>query len=164
MTALKKHNAQLACRCREEAKAKLKEHDERVETQDKVIRNGGGESRGGKGGVPICCLPCPLDRSLRVPSKTERAPILLLIETPPTFGHSSRLFHIFHKTRGGGGCTQFVHGRSRMTVDPRIPIMPGWSTSGFHQQGRHSLHQARSAVRCSASRMKGELHPSKNRS
>lgn len=36
VTALKKHNAQLACRCREEAKAKLKEHDERVETQDKV--------------------------------------------------------------------------------------------------------------------------------
>lgn len=36
VSALKKHNAQLACRCREEAKAKLKEHDERVETQDKV--------------------------------------------------------------------------------------------------------------------------------
>lgn len=38
VSALKKHNAQLACRCREEAKAKLKEHDERVETQDKVRR------------------------------------------------------------------------------------------------------------------------------
>lgn len=38
VSALKKHNAQLACRCREEAKAKLKEHDERVETQDKVAR------------------------------------------------------------------------------------------------------------------------------
>lgn len=38
VSALKKHNAQLACRCREEAKAKLKEHDERVETQDKVTR------------------------------------------------------------------------------------------------------------------------------
>ena len=64
---------------------------------------------------------------------------------------------------GGGGGTQFVDGRSRMTVDPRIPTMPGWSTSDFHQPGRHFLHQARSAVRCSASRMKGELHPSKNR-
>ena len=42
MAALKKHNAQLACRCREEAKAKLKEHDERVETQDKVMLIGGG--------------------------------------------------------------------------------------------------------------------------
>ena len=31
-------------------------------------------------------------------------------------------------------------------------------------RGRHCLHQARSVVRCSASRMKGELHPSsKNR-
>lgn len=36
VSALKKHNAQLACRCRDEAKAKLREHEERVETQDKV--------------------------------------------------------------------------------------------------------------------------------
>ena len=63
-----------------------------------------------------------------------------------------------------GGCTQFVRGRSRMAIDPRIPAMPGRGTSRFHQRGRHWLHQARSAVRCSASRMKGELHPSKNRS
>ena len=56
---------------------------------------------------------------------------------------------------GGGGGTQFVHGRSRMTIDPRIPTMPGRSTSGFHQPGKHCLHQAQSAVRCSASRMKG---------
>ena len=48
-----------------------------------------------------------------------------------------------------GGCTQFVHGRSRMAVDPRIPTMPRRNTSGF-QPGRHCLHQARSAVRCSA--------------
>ena len=57
---------------------------------------------------------------------------------------------------GGGGCTQFVHGRSRMTIDPRISAMPGRSTSGFHGPGRRCLHQAPSAVRCSASRMKGE--------
>ena len=35
-----------------------------------------------------------------------------------------------------GGCTQFVHGRSRMTIDPRISTMPGRITSGFHQPGR----------------------------
>ena len=64
----------------------------------------------------------------------------------------------------GGSRTQFVHGRSRMTIAPRILTIPGRSTSGFHQPGRHCLHQARSAVRCSASRMKGELHLSKNRS
>ena len=64
---------------------------------------------------------------------------------------------------GGWGCTQFAHGRSRLTIDPRIPIMPGWSTSGFHQPRRYCLHQARSAVRRLASRRKGELHPSKNR-
>ena len=34
---------------------------------------------------------------------------------------------------GGEGCSQFVHGRSRMTIDPQIPTMPGRSTSGFHQ-------------------------------
>ena len=62
-----------------------------------------------------------------------------------------------------GGCTQFVPGCSRMTIDPRIPSMPGRSTSGFHQPGRHCLHQARSTVRCSASRMKGERHPCKNK-
>ena len=65
---------------------------------------------------------------------------------------------------GGGGCTQFMHGRSPMTIVPRIPTMPGRSTSSFHQPGIYCLHQARGAVRCSASRMKGELHPSKNRS
>ena len=41
--------------------------------------------------------------------------------------------------------------------------MPGRSTSGFHRPGTHCLHQARSAVRRWASRMKGELHPTKNR-
>ena len=65
---------------------------------------------------------------------------------------------------GGGGGTQFVLGRSRMTIDPRIPTMPGRSTSAFHEPGKHCWHQARSAVRCSASRPKGELHLSKNRS
>ena len=69
-----------------------------------------------------------------------------------------------YPVRGGWGGAQFVHGRSRMTVDPRIPTVPGRSMSGFHQPGRHCLHQARSAVRCSASRMEGELHPSKSRS
>ena len=54
----------------------------------------------------------------------------------------------------GGDCTQFVRGRSCMNIDPHIPTMPGRSTSGFHQPGRHCLHQARSAVKRSASRMK----------
>ena len=64
----------------------------------------------------------------------------------------------------GVGCTQFVQGRSRMSIGPCILTMSGRSTSGFHQPGRHCMHQARSAVTCSASPMKGELHPSKNRS
>ena len=41
-----------------------------------------------------------------------------------------------------GGGAQFVHGRSRMTIDPCIPTMPGRSTSDFHQPGRHCLHHA----------------------
>ena len=74
------------------------------------------------------------------------------------------VFRESHQPGGGGGGTQCVHGRSRMTTYPRIPTMPGRSISGFHQPGKHCLHQARSALRCSASRMKGELHPFKNRS
>ena len=50
-----------------------------------------------------------------------------------------------------------------MTVDARIPTMPGRSTSGFHRPDRHCLHQAPSAVRCWTSRMTGELHHTKNR-
>ena len=40
------------------------------------------------------------------------------------------------RARGGGkgGGTQFVHNRSRMTIDPRIPTMPGRSTPGFTNQ------------------------------
>ena len=72
-------------------------------------------------------------------------------------------YFTLYVSRVGGG-TQFVHGRSRMAIDPRIPTMPERSTPGFHQPGRHCLHQARSAVRCSTNRMKGELHSSKNRS
>ena len=59
---------------------------------------------------------------------------------------------------GGGGVTHFMHSRSLETIDPRIPAMPGPSSaSDFHPPGRHRLHRtARSAVRYSASRVKGE--------
>ena len=40
-------------------------------------------------------------------------------------------------TSGGGCVLDIVHGRSRMTIDPRIPTMPGWSMLGFHRAGRH---------------------------
>ena len=60
----------------------------------------------------------------------------------------------------GGWCTHALHGRSRMTIyPPRILTMPERSTSGFHRPGRQCLREARSALRSSASRMKGELHP-----
>ena len=59
---------------------------------------------------------------------------------------------------GGGGVLISMRGRSRMSIDPRVPTRPGRSTSGFYRPGRHCLHQARSAVRRWASRMKGELH------
>ena len=47
---------------------------------------------------------------------------------------------------GVGGVYSFIimHGCSRVTKDPRIPTMPGRSTSGFYRPGRHFLHQARS--------------------
>ena len=62
----------------------------------------------------------------------------------------------------GRGGLIITHGRSRMTIDPRSPLMPGRTTSGFNLPDRHCWHQARSAVRCWASCMKGELHPTKN--
>ena len=48
------------------------------------------------------------------------------------------------------------------TIDPRISTTPGQSTPGVHRLGRYCVHQARGAVKCWASRMKGELHPAKN--
>ena len=39
---------------------------------------------------------------------------------------------VYRGQGGGGRGSQFVHGRSRMTIDPRIPTVPGRSTSGFH--------------------------------
>ena len=62
---------------------------------------------------------------------------------------------------GGGGSTYAMHGRSRATIYPCIPPMPGRSTSHFHRPGNHCLHQAQRVVRWSASCMKGELHPAK---
>ena len=48
----------------------------------------------------------------------------------------------------------------RMTIDPLIPAMPGRSARGVSTgQADIFLHQARSAVGCSASHTKGELHP-----
>ena len=41
------------------------------------------------------------------------------------------------KPGGARRCTYAMQGRSRMTIDPRIPTMPGRITSGFHQPGRH---------------------------
>ena len=35
-----------------------------------------------------------------------------------------------------------MHSRSRMTIDPSIPTAPGRNTAGFHQPGRHRVHQA----------------------
>ena len=50
---------------------------------------------------------------------------------------------------------------SRRAIDPCIPTVQGRNTSVFYWPGRHCLHRARGAVRCWASRMKGELHPIK---
>ena len=59
---------------------------------------------------------------------------------------------------GVGSAVITMNGSGQMTIDPRIPTMPGRSTSDFHGPGRHRWHQARSTVRCSASRTKVGLH------
>ena len=52
------------------------------------------------------------------------------------------------RARGGWGVLMSCMAVVVMTIDPRIPTMPGRSTSGFHRSGRHFQHQARIAVRC----------------
>ena len=69
-----------------------------------------------------------------------------------------------HSDRGrGGGVLDIMHDRSRMTIDPLIPVMPEWSTSSFRRPSGRCLRQAPSTVTCLASRTKRELHLAKNR-
>ena len=61
-----------------------------------------------------------------------------------------------------------MHGCSRVTIDPRIPVYNAGTEEhvGFSPTRQTSLqHQARSAVRCSRRIVgfEGELHPTKNR-
>ena len=63
---------------------------------------------------------------------------------------------------GMGGGVDIMHDRSRMTIDHRIPTMPGRITSRFHRPGRHSLAPKLEAP-YPTSRMKGEQHPTKKR-
>ena len=73
------------------------------------------------------------------------------------------LFYVRMRARGARGVYSFhaYDFRFFMTIDPLVPTISGRSMPGFHQPGRHCLHQARSSVRCSASCRKGELLPAK---
>ena len=65
---------------------------------------------------------------------------------------------------GGGGCTNAGHGPSSFGHRPSRPLQcRDGARRFFTDQERHGLHQARSAVKCSASRMKGELRPTEKR-
>ena len=72
---------------------------------------------------------------------------------------------LFLTSDGRGGVLDIMQGRGRITTNPRVPTMPGWRSLGLHRPGRYCVRKARNAVtmRCSASRMKGELHPTKYR-
>ena len=53
-----------------------------------------------------------------------------------------------------------------MTIDPRIPTSAGTEHVGFSPTRQTSLFDStkrEAPLRCSASRMKGELHPTENR-
>ena len=65
---------------------------------------------------------------------------------------------------GGGVLIIIIHGRSRMTIDTRIPTKcRDGARRVFTDQADFCLHLARSAVRCPVSHTKGELHPTKSR-
>ena len=81
----------------------------------------------------------------------------------PPFSHSPIPLHTCTSTsvlQRGGGVLIIMHGRSRMTIEPRIPAMPGRSTSGFTYQTDVACTKREAP---SASRVKGELHPTKSR-
>ena len=61
---------------------------------------------------------------------------------------------------GAGGCTHDHACHSHMTIDLASLQSRDGARRVFAGPGSHSNH-ARSAVVCSASRMKGELHPAK---
>ena len=63
----------------------------------------------------------------------------------------SSLYVLRNNCDWGRGCTHVMHVRSRVTIDPRIPTMPGRS---IFTSRHYCLHQARSAVKCWASRSK----------
>ena len=63
----------------------------------------------------------------------------------------------------GGGGIHVTQGRSRMIMDPRTPYNAGTEHAGFSTTRQTLLAQAIRAVRCLSSRIKGELHPSRNR-
>ena len=56
-----------------------------------------------------------------------------------------------------------MHGRSRMAMDPRIPTNAGDGTRWVFIDQADIASTKRENVRYSTSRMKGELHPTKNR-
>ena len=80
--------------------------------------------RGGRGGEGGWCNHtthgyCPVGHGPSHPRKAE---------TEDTGFSPTREALLAASEGREGGCTQFVHGRSRMTIDPRIPTMPGRST------------------------------------
>ena len=99
-------------------------------------------------GSSIGLAPAQMSRNIRVqPVDADKVYGVSADRKPPDeeVGDDRRNHGLLGRgERGGeGGGTHFVHGRSRMTIDPRFPTMPGRSTSGFHQPGRHCSHQAR---------------------
>ena len=124
----------------------------------------------GASAIPVrlsrVCLSPAATATARIGPKRVAIPIILAIEDGPSREHYGSVGEGSSPSssgRGRRGVLIVSHDRSRMTIDPCIPTMPGRSTSGVHRPGRHCLQQARSSVRCSASRMKGEPHPTMNR-
>ena len=65
--------------------------------------------------------------------------------------------HIFNASRRAGG-THVMHGRSRMTIDSRVPTTPGGGERRAFTDPA-DIDCLHSASGCWVSRMKGELPP-----
>ena len=74
-----------------------------------------------------------------------------------TFHNAVSVFKGRKMARGGGRgvVLDVIHGRSRMTIEPRSPTMPGRSTSGCHRPGGTHVMHSRSCMTIDPRREEG---------
>ena len=90
------------------------------------------------GGVALIHCQLPIDHASLLRWSTVPAPSRDFYDLLGAHHASSilpfQLPHVPSYSTGGGGC--IMHSRKLKTIDPRIPKIPGWSSSAFSVQAR----------------------------